>query len=136
MDELNAQIDLDRTVLSKKPFDRDDDQPTDGGTVTKVVSTTDPDSGQQTREGKPDGFHYSKHRTVDSKNNVIMNVHVEPANINDIMPLPKILDEINSGLAHCQSKWDWTRTKAFSFLLFHSFILQRPCFLARKHGLC
>ena len=55
MDELNAQIDLDRKVLGKKPFDRDDDPPSGGGTVTKVISTTDPDSGQQTREGKPDG---------------------------------------------------------------------------------
>ena len=56
MDELNAQIDLDRKVLGKKPFDRDNDPSSGGGTVTKVISTTDPDSGQQTREGKPDGF--------------------------------------------------------------------------------
>ena len=85
-------------MLGKKPFDRDDDPPSGGGTVTKVISTTDPDSGQQTREGKPDGFHYSEHRTVDSKNNVIVNVHVEPANINDVTPLPEILDEIEERL--------------------------------------
>ena len=42
-------------------------------------------------DGKPDGFHYSEHRTVDSKNNVIVNVHVEPANINDVTPMPEIL---------------------------------------------
>ena len=98
MDELNAQIDLDRKILGKKPFDRDDDPPSGGGTVTRVVSTTDPDSGQQTREGKPDGFHYSEHRTVDLRNNVIVNVHVEPANINDVTPLPEILDEIEERL--------------------------------------
>ena len=31
---------------------------------------------------------------MDSKNNVIVNVHVEPANINDITPVPTILKEI------------------------------------------
>ena len=99
MDELNAQIDLDRKVLGKKAFDHKD--PPDGtGTTTRMQSLTDPDSGQQTRDGKPDGFHYSEHRTVDSKNNVIVNVHVEPANINDVTPVPKILKEIESRLGH------------------------------------
>ena len=94
MEELDAQIDRDREILGKKPFGRDDDEPKGSGTTTKVESTTDPESGQQTREGKPDGFHYSEHRTVDSMHNVIVNVHVEPANINDITPMPEILKEI------------------------------------------
>ena len=98
IEELNEQIDLDREILNKEPFDRDDDDSDEGsggtGTTTRMVSTTDPESGQQTREGKPDGFHYSEHRTVDSKNNVIVNVHVEPANVNDITPVQTILKEI------------------------------------------
>ena len=98
IEELNEQIDLDREILKKKPFDRDDDNSDEGsggtGTTTRMVSTTDPESGQQTRDGKPDGFHYSEHRTVDSKNNVIVNVHVEPANVNDMTPVPTILKEI------------------------------------------
>ena len=84
-------------VLKKKPFDRDDNPP-GGGLVKKMQSTTDPESGQQSREGKPDGFHYSEHRTVDLKRNVIVNVHVEPANVNDTKPLPEILDEIEARL--------------------------------------
>ena len=98
MDELDAQIDLDRKILGKKPFDRDDDPPEGGETTTRMQSTTDPESGQQSRDGKPDGFHYSEHRTVDSKNNVIVNVHVEPANINDVTPMPTILKEIEQRL--------------------------------------
>ncbi len=94
MEQLDAQIALDRAVLGKKPFDKDDDPPAGGGTTTRMQSTTDPDSGQQSRDGKPDGFHYSEHRTVDSKKNVIVNVHVEPANINDMTPVPDILEEI------------------------------------------
>ena len=95
MEELDEQIDLDRKALGKEPFDTDDNDPPEGsGTTSRMVSTTDPESGQQTRDGKPSGFHYSEHRTVDSKNNVIVNVHVEPANINDITPVPTILKEI------------------------------------------
>ena len=101
IEELDEQIALDREILNKKPFDKDDndsDPPEGGGTTTRMVSLTDPDSGQQTRDGKPDGFHYSEHRTVDSKNNVIVNVHVEPANVNDITPVSKILKEIKHRL--------------------------------------
>lgn len=95
MEELDEQIDLDRKALGKEPFDKDDNDPPEGsGTTSRMVSTTDPESGQQTRDGKPSGFYYSEHRTVDSKNNVIVNVHVEPANINDITPVPTILKEI------------------------------------------
>ena len=76
LEELDEQVDLDRKALGKKPFDRDDDHKGGGSggtadTTTKMQSTTDPDSGQQSREGKPDGFHYSEHRTVDSAHNVI-----------------------------------------------------------------
>ena len=39
-----------------------------------------------------------EHRTVDSLKNVIVNVHVEPANINDITPMPEILQEIEHRL--------------------------------------
>ena len=102
MAELDEQVDRDREVLGKKPLDRDDDHRNDGGgsggTTTRMQSTTDPDSGQQSRDGKPDGFHYSEHRTVDSSHNVIVNVHVEPANINDVTPIPEILDEIEQRL--------------------------------------
>ena len=94
MEELDAQVDQDRKVLGKKPFDRDDEDHMGGGMTKRMHSTSDPESGQQSREGKPDGFHYSEHRTVDSKRNVIVNVHIEPANLNDVTPLPEILDEI------------------------------------------
>lgn len=100
MDELNAQIDLDRRILGKKPFKHDDDDktPKASGGKTQMQSTTDPESGQQNRDEKPTGFYYGEHRTVDSKRNVIVNVHVEPANIHDITPLPSILKEIRQRL--------------------------------------
>ena len=98
MKELDEQITEDRAELGKKPIKdkEDDDKPEQP--KTRMQSKTDPESGQQNRDGKPDGFHYSDHRTVDSKNNVIVNVHVEPANVNDVVPVPEILREITARL--------------------------------------
>jgi hypothetical protein len=44
------------------------------------------------RDGKPEGFFYLDHRTVDSKYNIITDVHVTPGNINDVDPYLKRLD--------------------------------------------
>lgn len=46
-------------------------------------STTDPESGYLTREGKPQGFYYLDHRTCDGKYNLITDVHVTAGNIYD-----------------------------------------------------
>lgn len=56
-DEMNAQSDIDIKVLGKKHFDRADDLYSGSSTVTKAVRTTDPDSSQQTCEGKLECFH-------------------------------------------------------------------------------
>jgi len=50
------------------------------------VSTTDPDSGYMYREGKPEGFYYLDHRTVDLKYNIITDVYVTPGNVHDSQP--------------------------------------------------
>jgi len=99
LNELDAAVDADRKALGKKPFDRDDDPPPP---PTREIqkSTTDPDSGQLHKEGKPDGFHYSEHRTVDSRHNVIVNVRVTAANVNDVDPIPGILRDIHRRLGH------------------------------------
>lgn len=99
MKELDEQISEDRAELGKKPIkNKEDDDDKPETPKTQMQSITDPESGQQSRDGKPDGFHYSDHRTVDSKNNVIVNVHVEPANVNDVVPVPEILREISERL--------------------------------------
>ena len=68
MEELDAAIAADRDALGKKPFEKKDD---DELPTTQIQqSKNDPESGQLHKEGKPDGFHYSEHRTVDSKNNI------------------------------------------------------------------
>ena len=57
MEELDAQVDQDRKVPGKKPFDREDKDHRGGGTTSRMQSTTVPERGQQSREEKPDGFH-------------------------------------------------------------------------------
>ena len=52
--------------------------------VTK--STTDPDSGLLNRPGKPTGFHYLNHQTIDGNSGIITDVHVTPGNVNDNVP--------------------------------------------------
>lgn len=56
------------------------------------VSTTDPDSGYMFREGKPEGFFYLDHRTVDAKHNLITDVFVTAGNVHDSVPYLSRLD--------------------------------------------
>lgn len=49
-------------------------------------SITDPESGYMHRDGKPKGFFYLDHRTVDSRVNIITDVYVTPGNVNDVDP--------------------------------------------------
>jgi transposase len=44
------------------------------------------------REGKPEGFFYLDHRTVDIKYNIITDVHVTPGNVSDQDPYIERLD--------------------------------------------
>lgn len=39
------------------------------------------------RDNKPEVFFYLDYRTVDSKNNIIMEVHVIPGNVSDSEPI-------------------------------------------------
>ena len=56
------------------------------------ISTTDPDSGYMVRDGKPEGFFYLDHRTVDGKYNFITDVFVTPGNVHDSIPYLERLD--------------------------------------------
>ena len=44
------------------------------------------------RDGKPEGFFYLDHRTVDGRYNIITDVHVTPGNVNDVDPYIERLD--------------------------------------------
>lgn len=87
--ELEAAIDADRKAHGKKPLPPAEREPE---RKEVKVSTTDPDSGYMVREGKPEGFFYLDHRTVDGKHNLITDTHVTAANVHDSIPYLERLD--------------------------------------------
>lgn len=97
MEELDKAVDAEREKNGKKPLDRDDDNGPPPARRTKV-STTDPESGYMVRDGKPKGFFYLDHRTVDRKYNIIVDTLVTPANVNDVDPLSQIMDRVTERL--------------------------------------
>ena len=94
--ELTEEINAERKRLGKAPIDdHDDDDETPppssgkkgkGEIKERKVSRTDPESGYLYRTGKPEGFYYLEHRTVDGKANVIIDSHVTPGNVHDTQP--------------------------------------------------
>jgi transposase len=88
MEELDKAIEDDRHVHEKKPLKKKNDDDNSAPPSMREIkqSTTDPQSGFMHRDGKPKGFFYLDHRTVDSKVNIITDVYVTPGNVNDVDP--------------------------------------------------
>ncbi|HEX9861362.1 MAG TPA: IS1182 family transposase [Nitrospirota bacterium] len=87
--DLEHDINRDRAEHGKKPLKPDVSEPE----VKEIkVSTTDPESGYMVRDGKPEGFFYLDHRTVDGRHNIITDAHVTPASLHDSVPYLDRLD--------------------------------------------
>ncbi|MER9559744.1 IS1182 family transposase [Mesorhizobium sp. M0323] len=69
---LDAAIDDERAAHGQKRLKEKQRQPVEKETK---VSRTDPDSGYMVREGKPKGFFYLDHRTVDAAHAIITDTH-------------------------------------------------------------
>jgi len=63
-----------------------------------LVSKTDPDAGYMNRPGKPVGFHYLGHTSVDTKHGIITDVHATAGNINDHAPFIERVKVLKSRL--------------------------------------
>src|SRR5580692_2395891 len=77
---LDAAVTEDREAHGKKPL-----KPSEAEPESKQikVSRTDPDSGYMVRDGKPKGFFYLDHRTVDGRHGIITDSYATPANVHD-----------------------------------------------------
>lgn len=86
---LEQAIDEDRRAHGKKPLPEETAEP-----ETKVIkqSLTDADSGYMVRDGKPRGFFYLDHRTVDGACNIITDTWVTAGNVHDSQPYLSRLD--------------------------------------------
>lgn len=89
LDQLEQAVQEDRITRGKKPLATSSKEP-----ATREIkqSTTDPESGYMVRDGKPKGFFYLDHRTVDGQCNIITDVHVTAGNVHDSMPYLRRLD--------------------------------------------
>ena len=89
IEELEQDIDEDRLAHGKMPL-----KPGSSGPVIKAtkISTTDPESGYMVRDGKPKGFFYLDHRTVDGRHNIITDSFATPASVHDSIPYLARLD--------------------------------------------
>jgi transposase len=90
LEELEAAIEEDRAAHGKKPLK--DKREAEPETREIKVSRTDPDAGYMVREGKPKGFFYLDHRTVDGRHAIITDTHGTPANVHDSVPYLGRLD--------------------------------------------
>jgi transposase len=89
LDDLEEDINRDRREHGKKTLQQ---KPREEQAKEVKVSTTDPDSGYMVREGKPKGFFYLDHRTVDGKHAIITDSFVTAANVHDSIPYLDRLD--------------------------------------------
>jgi len=87
--QLEAAIEQDRAEHGKRALKS---SPPETKTKEIKVSRTDQDAGYMVREGKPKGFFYLDHRTVDGQHAIITDTHVTPANVHDSIPYLKRLD--------------------------------------------
>ena len=87
--ELDKAVEADREAHNKKPLK---DAKPSSEIKNQKVSTTDPDSGFMTREGKPQGFFYLDHRTVDGRHGIITDTFATPGNVHDSQPYIARLD--------------------------------------------
>ncbi len=86
---LDQAIDEDRELHGKPPLKAKPETPK---SKAIKVSRADKDSGYMVRDGKPKGFFYLDHRTVDGSHNIITDSHVTPANVHDARPYLARLD--------------------------------------------
>ena len=89
LDALDRAIEDDRTGHGKRPLKQKPHAPPVKQTK---ISRTDPDSGYMVRDGKPKGFFYLDHRTVDGRCAIITDTYVTPASLHDSIPYLGRLD--------------------------------------------
>ncbi len=78
--ELDRAIEAERKLHGQNPLKTKERTPQVKQTK---VSRTDPDAGYMVREGKPKGFFYLDHRTVDGRLGIITDTFATPANVHD-----------------------------------------------------
>lgn len=95
---LEAQLQDKRDAAGKKKCGKK--QQIQGRKVMReiVLSKTDPEAGYMNRPGKPVGFHYLSHTSLDTKNGIIADVYATAGNVNDHIPFVERVKVLKSRL--------------------------------------
>lgn len=94
-DDLWAAVNADREAHGLKPLHPQAVQRERDLSAAKITaSLTDPEAAMLCREGKPDGFHYLQHRSVDGRYGFTLDVFVTSAAMTDAQVLPKCLERV------------------------------------------
>jgi transposase len=86
---LDAAVAEDRIAHGKAPLK---DKTIEAETHEIKVSRTDSESGYMVRDGKPNGFFYLDHRTVDGRHAIVTDTYATPATVHDSVPYLRRLD--------------------------------------------
>jgi transposase len=78
--DLDRAIEAERTLHGQKPLKAKERE---APVKQTKISRADPDAGYMVREGKPKGFFYLDHRTVDGRCGIITDTYATPANVHD-----------------------------------------------------
>lgn len=90
---LDQAVSEDRAAHGKAPLkDRPAGPESEVETKEIKVSRTDKDSGYMVRDGKPKGFFYLDHRTVDGRHAIVTDTYATPATVHDSVPYLGRLD--------------------------------------------
>lgn len=90
---LDQAVTEDRAAHGKGPLkDKPEEPACEAETRQIKVSRTDKDSGYMVRDGKPKGFFYLDHRTVDGRHAIITDTYATPATVHDSVPYLGRLD--------------------------------------------
>jgi transposase len=89
LDALDRAIEDDRAAHGREPLK---EKPHAPPVKETKISRTDPESGYMVRDGKPKGFFYLDHRTVDGRLAIITDTYVTPASLHDSIPYLGRLD--------------------------------------------
>lgn len=89
LDALDRAVGEDRAAHGKGALK---DKPHEPAVKETKISRTDPDAGYMVRDGKPKGFFYLDHRTVDGRHAIITDSYLTPANLHDSIPYLGRLD--------------------------------------------
>lgn len=99
-EQLRREVNAEREKLGKKPVEDEDDgddygDPPSGGTVTKTVSTTDPDCGMFVKGQHERQFAYEAHTACD-KHGFVLGVEVTAGNVHDSVAWDAVYDQVTS----------------------------------------